>query len=147
MDGLYAAADEVLGSLKEGVFESVFSGVGNLTGLAFRGKLHPEGPSPYLDDASQREGATSDGGGFGAEKAPLPGAGSGSETERYERAKAQLDEWAGIAGRGAVDRLLADADGLLGPLRVSERFRMVLAQWLGEHPGDWRGAWAVRGDR
>ncbi len=66
--------------------------------------------------------------------------------ERYERAAAQLDEWAGIAGFDAVDRLLADADGLLGPLRVSERFRMVLAQWLGEHPGDWRGAWAVRGE-
>ncbi|WP_395474231.1 hypothetical protein [Saccharopolyspora spinosa] len=64
--------------------------------------------------------------------------------ERYERAKAQLDEWAGIAGRGAVDRLLADADGILGPLAVSERFRMVLVQWLGEHPGDWRGAQAVR---
>ncbi len=64
--------------------------------------------------------------------------------ERYERAKAQLDEWPRIAGRGAVDRLLADADGILGPLAVSKRFRMVLAQWLGEHPGDWRGAQAVR---
>ncbi|WP_395474518.1 hypothetical protein [Saccharopolyspora spinosa] len=67
-------------SVTAGVFESVFSGAGNLAGLAFRGKLHPEGPSPYLDDTSQREGATADGGGFGAEKAPLPGAGSGSET-------------------------------------------------------------------
>ncbi|WP_395474750.1 hypothetical protein [Saccharopolyspora spinosa] len=66
--------------------------------------------------------------------------------ERYERAEAQLDEWSGIAGRGAVDRLLADADGILGPLAVSERFRMVLAQWLGEYPGDWRGAQAVRGE-
>ncbi len=66
--------------------------------------------------------------------------------ERYERAKAQLDEWAGIAGRRARDRLLADADGILGPLAVSGRFRVVLAQWLGEHPGDWRGAQAVRGN-
>ncbi len=64
--------------------------------------------------------------------------------ERYERAEAQLHEWAGIAGRGAVDRLLADADRILGPLTVSEQFRNVLAHWLGEHPGDWRGAQAVR---
>ncbi|WP_395474325.1 hypothetical protein [Saccharopolyspora spinosa] len=67
-------------SVTAGVFESVFSGVGNLAGLALRGKLHPEGPSPYLDDTSQREGATADGGGFGAEKAPLLGIGSGSQT-------------------------------------------------------------------
>ncbi len=66
-------------SVTAGVFESVFSGVGNLAGLVWRGKLHPEGPSPYLDDTSQREG-DSDGGGFGAEKAPLLGAGSGSQT-------------------------------------------------------------------
>ncbi|WP_394378438.1 hypothetical protein [Saccharopolyspora spinosa] len=66
-------------SVTAGVFESVFSGVGNLAGLALRGKLHPEGPSPYLDDTSQREG-DSDGGGFGAEKAPLLGIGSGSQT-------------------------------------------------------------------
>ncbi|WP_394378786.1 hypothetical protein [Saccharopolyspora spinosa] len=70
-------------SVTAGVFESVFSGVGNLAGLVWRGKLHPEGPSPYLDDTSRREGTTTettDGGGFGAEKAPLLGAGSGSQT-------------------------------------------------------------------
>ncbi|MEV5544018.1 hypothetical protein AB0L13_45185, partial [Saccharopolyspora shandongensis] len=61
-------------------------------------------------------------------------------------AAAQLDEWEGIAGREAVDGLLADADGILGPLKVSERFRTVLARWLGEHPGDWRGAHGVRAD-
>ncbi|WP_395474658.1 hypothetical protein [Saccharopolyspora spinosa] len=33
-------------SVTAGVFESVFSGVGNLAGLVWRGKLHPEGPSP-----------------------------------------------------------------------------------------------------
>ncbi|WP_395475318.1 hypothetical protein [Saccharopolyspora spinosa] len=66
-------------SVTAGVFESVFSGVGNLTGLVMRGKLHPEGPSPYLDDTSRHEG-DSDGGGFGAEKTPLPGTGSGSQT-------------------------------------------------------------------
>ncbi|WP_395474868.1 hypothetical protein [Saccharopolyspora spinosa] len=70
-------------SVTAGVFESVFSGVGNLAGLVWRGKLHPEGPSPYLDDTSRREGdsaETTDGGGFGAEKTPLPGTGSGSQT-------------------------------------------------------------------
>ncbi|WP_394378753.1 hypothetical protein [Saccharopolyspora spinosa] len=67
-------------SVTAGVFESVFSGVGNLTGLVMRGKLHPEGPSPYLDDTSRGEGDSDDGGGFGAEKTPLPGAGSGSQT-------------------------------------------------------------------
>ncbi|SDZ48294.1 hypothetical protein SAMN05216215_10809, partial [Saccharopolyspora shandongensis] len=61
-------------------------------------------------------------------------------------AAAQLGEWAGIAGRDAVDRLLAAADGILGPLKVSERFRTVLAHWLGEHPGDWHGAQAVRAE-
>ncbi len=66
--------------------------------------------------------------------------------ERYERAQAQLDEWAGIAGREAVADLLADADGILGPLKVSEQFRVVLAQWLGEHPGDWRGAQTMRAE-
>ncbi|WP_395474439.1 hypothetical protein [Saccharopolyspora spinosa] len=66
-------------SVTAGVFESVFSGVGNLAGLVWRGKLHPEGPSPYLDDTSQREGTTTDGGGFDDEKAPLLGAGSGSQ--------------------------------------------------------------------
>ncbi|WP_395474710.1 hypothetical protein [Saccharopolyspora spinosa] len=40
-------------SVTAGVFESVFSGVGNLAGLVWRGKLHPEGPSPYLDDTSR----------------------------------------------------------------------------------------------
>ncbi|WP_395474544.1 hypothetical protein [Saccharopolyspora spinosa] len=70
-------------SVTAGVFESVFSGVGNLAGLVWRGKLHPEGPSPYLDDTSQREGdsaETTDGGGFGAEKTPLLGTGAGSQT-------------------------------------------------------------------
>ncbi|WP_395475257.1 hypothetical protein [Saccharopolyspora spinosa] len=70
-------------SVTAGVFESVFSGVGNLAGLVWRGKLHPQGPSPYLDDTSRHEGTTTettDGGGFGAEKAPLLGAGSGSQT-------------------------------------------------------------------
>ncbi|WP_148272128.1 hypothetical protein [Saccharopolyspora spinosa] len=66
--------------------------------------------------------------------------------KRYKLAEAQLDEWAGIAGRAVVAGLLADADGVLGPLKVSRRFRVVLAQWLGEHPGDWRGAQAVRGE-
>ncbi|MEV0057478.1 hypothetical protein AB0H34_44195, partial [Saccharopolyspora shandongensis] len=59
-------------------------------------------------------------------------------------AVAQLDEWAGIAGREAVGRLLADADGILGPLKVSERFRTMLAHWLSEHLDDWHGAQAVR---
>ncbi|QIZ37300.1 hypothetical protein [Saccharopolyspora sp. ASAGF58] len=66
------------------------------------------------------------------------------ELTRYVRAAAQLDKWAGIVGRDAVDRLLADADMVLGPLRVSKWFRTVLAQWLGEHPGDWRGAQNIR---
>ncbi|WP_168588078.1 hypothetical protein [Saccharopolyspora sp. ASAGF58] len=65
--------------------------------------------------------------------------------EWYERDATRLDKWAGIVGRDAVDRLLADADMVLGSLRVSLRFRTVLAQWLGEHPGDRRGAQAVRG--
>ncbi|MGW3473559.1 hypothetical protein ACWDKQ_35095, partial [Saccharopolyspora sp. NPDC000995] len=64
--------------------------------------------------------------------------------ERYERAAAQMHEWVGIAGHDAVHRLLADADGILGPLRVSWQFRNVLAHWLGENPGDWHGAQAVR---
>ncbi len=63
-----------------GVFESVFSGVGTMSGLAWRGKLHPEGPSPYLDVTSRREGGSDDGGGFDGEKAPLLGTGSGSQT-------------------------------------------------------------------
>ncbi|WP_394378118.1 hypothetical protein [Saccharopolyspora spinosa] len=70
-------------SVTAGVFESVFSGVGNLAGLVWRGRLVPEGPSPYLDDTSRREGTatdTTDGGGFGDEKAPLLGTGSGSQT-------------------------------------------------------------------
>ncbi|MGW3473660.1 hypothetical protein ACWDKQ_35670, partial [Saccharopolyspora sp. NPDC000995] len=67
-------------SVTAGVSESVFSGVGNLTGLAWRGKLHPQGPSPYLDDTSRREDTTTDGGGLDEEKTPLPGAGSGSQT-------------------------------------------------------------------
>ncbi|MGW3473767.1 hypothetical protein ACWDKQ_36240, partial [Saccharopolyspora sp. NPDC000995] len=66
--------------------------------------------------------------------------------ERYERAAAQMHEWGGIVGREAVDRLLADADGILGPLRVSWRFRNVLAQWLGENPGDLHGAQEVRAE-
>ncbi|WP_190812992.1 WXG100-like domain-containing protein [Saccharopolyspora pogona] len=60
-------------------------------------------------------------------------------------AAAQLDEWAGVAGRDAVDRLLVVADGILGPLKASGRFRVVLAHWLGEHPGDWQGVQVVRG--
>ncbi|MEV0057479.1 hypothetical protein AB0H34_44200, partial [Saccharopolyspora shandongensis] len=63
--------------------------------------------------------------------------------ERHERAAARLRGWRETAGPD-VARLLADADGILGPLKVSERFRDVLAHWLGEHPGDWRGAQAVR---
>ncbi|WP_190823649.1 hypothetical protein [Saccharopolyspora pogona] len=66
--------------------------------------------------------------------------------ERYERTEAQLREWYEIAGFDAVARLLADAERILGPLKVSERFRNVLAQWLGEHPGDWHGAQAVRAE-
>ncbi|WP_263399534.1 WXG100-like domain-containing protein [Saccharopolyspora pogona] len=67
-------------SVTAGFFESVFSGVGNLAGLAWRGKLHPEGPSPYLEGTSRREGTTTDGGGFDEEKTPLLGTGSGSQT-------------------------------------------------------------------
>ncbi|MGW3473776.1 hypothetical protein ACWDKQ_36285, partial [Saccharopolyspora sp. NPDC000995] len=66
-------------SVTAGVSESVFSGVGNLTGLAWRGKLHPQGPSPYLDDTSRRPDTTTDGGGLNEEKTPLPGAGPGSQ--------------------------------------------------------------------
>ncbi|WP_190823632.1 WXG100-like domain-containing protein [Saccharopolyspora pogona] len=66
--------------------------------------------------------------------------------ERYVRAAAQLDEWTGIAGRDAVARLLVDADGILGPLKVSGRFGVVLAHWLGEHSRDWHGAQAVRAE-
>ncbi|WP_190823647.1 hypothetical protein [Saccharopolyspora pogona] len=67
-------------SVTAGFFESVFSGVGNLAGLALRGKLHPEGPSPYLEGTGRREGTTTDGGGFDEEKTPLLGIGSGSQT-------------------------------------------------------------------
>ncbi|WP_168589692.1 hypothetical protein [Saccharopolyspora sp. ASAGF58] len=67
-------------SLTAGLFETVFSGVGNLAGLALRGKLHPEGPSPYLEGTGGGGGGSDDGGGSGGEKTPLPGAGSGSQT-------------------------------------------------------------------
>ncbi len=67
-------------ALSAGGSESVAGGVGNLAGLALRGKLHPDGPSPYLDDTSRREGATTEGGGFDEEKTPLLGIGSGSQT-------------------------------------------------------------------
>ncbi|WP_223838288.1 WXG100-like domain-containing protein [Saccharopolyspora pogona] len=66
-------------ALSAGGSESVAGGVGNLTGLAWRGKLHPDGPSPYLDGTG-REDATTEGGGFDGEKAPLRGRGSGSQT-------------------------------------------------------------------
>ncbi|MGW3472854.1 WXG100-like domain-containing protein, partial [Saccharopolyspora sp. NPDC000995] len=67
-------------SVTAGVSESVSSGVGNLAGLAWRGKLHPQGPSPYLDDTSRRPDTTTDGGGFDGEKTPLLGIGPGSQT-------------------------------------------------------------------
>ncbi|MGI8306455.1 hypothetical protein [Saccharopolyspora hattusasensis] len=67
-------------SLTAGFFETVFSGVGNLAGLALRGKLHPEGPSPYLESTGRGGDGSDDGGGTGGEKTPLPGAGSGSQT-------------------------------------------------------------------
>ncbi|MGI8307259.1 protein-glutamine glutaminase family protein [Saccharopolyspora hattusasensis] len=67
-------------SLTAGLFETVFSGVGNLAGLALRGKLHPEGPSPYLESTGGGGDGSDDGGGSGGEKAPLLGAGSGSQT-------------------------------------------------------------------
>ncbi|WP_223838285.1 WXG100-like domain-containing protein [Saccharopolyspora pogona] len=66
--------------LTAGAFETVFSGLGTLAGLALRGKLHPEGPSPNLDGTSRGDGGTTDGGGFGGEKTPLLGIGSGSQT-------------------------------------------------------------------
>ncbi|MGW3473634.1 hypothetical protein ACWDKQ_35525, partial [Saccharopolyspora sp. NPDC000995] len=66
--------------------------------------------------------------------------------QRYARAAAELEEWAGFVGRDAVDRLLADADVVLGPLKASERFRNVLAHWMGEHPSDWSGVQAVRAE-
>ncbi|MGW3473645.1 hypothetical protein ACWDKQ_35595, partial [Saccharopolyspora sp. NPDC000995] len=78
---------------------------------------------------------------------PGDGVGMVELEERFHEltAAAQLHEWEGVAGRDAVDRLLADADGILGPLKASDRFRVVLAHWLGEHPGDWQGAQVVRG--
>ncbi|MGI8306494.1 hypothetical protein [Saccharopolyspora hattusasensis] len=84
-EALYAAAtgQEVTWnpfSLTAGLFETVFSGVGNLAGLALRGKLHPEGPSPYLEGTGGGGDGSDDGGGSGGEKAPLLGAGSGSQT-------------------------------------------------------------------
>ncbi|MGW3473728.1 hypothetical protein ACWDKQ_36030, partial [Saccharopolyspora sp. NPDC000995] len=79
---------------------------------------------------------------------PGDGVGVVALEERFHEltAAAQLHEWEGVAGRDAVDRLLADADGILGPLKASDRFRVVLAHWLGEHPGDWRGAQALRAE-
>ncbi|MGI8310073.1 hypothetical protein [Saccharopolyspora hattusasensis] len=67
-------------SLSAGGFETVFSGVGTLAGLALRGKLHPEGPSPYLEGTGRGDGRSDDGGGSGGKKTPLPGTGSGSQT-------------------------------------------------------------------
>ncbi|WP_190822923.1 WXG100-like domain-containing protein [Saccharopolyspora pogona] len=67
-------------SVTAGAFETVFSGLGNLAGLAWRGKLHPDGPSPYLDGTGRGEGGSDDGGGFDEEKTPLLGIGSGSQT-------------------------------------------------------------------
>ncbi|WP_190824655.1 hypothetical protein [Saccharopolyspora pogona] len=84
-DVLYQAAmgGEVtwnLFSVTAGLSESVFSGMGTVAGLVLRGKLHPDGPSPYLEGTSRREGTTTDGGGFDEEKTPLLGTGSGSQT-------------------------------------------------------------------
>ncbi|MGI8311894.1 hypothetical protein [Saccharopolyspora hattusasensis] len=67
-------------SLSAGGFETVFSGLGTLAGLALRGKLHPEGPSPYLEDTGGGGGGSDDGGGSGGEKTPLLGIGSRSQT-------------------------------------------------------------------
>ncbi|QIZ37112.1 hypothetical protein [Saccharopolyspora sp. ASAGF58] len=66
-------------SLSAGGFETVFSGVGTLAGLALRGKLHPEGPSPYLEGTGRGADTTTDGGGSD-EKTPLLGIGSRSQT-------------------------------------------------------------------
>ncbi|WP_168589689.1 hypothetical protein [Saccharopolyspora sp. ASAGF58] len=67
-------------SLTAGGFETVFSGLGTLAGLALRGKLHPQGPSPYLEGTGRGGDGSDDGGGSGEEKTPPPGIGSGSQT-------------------------------------------------------------------
>ncbi|WP_190812359.1 WXG100-like domain-containing protein [Saccharopolyspora pogona] len=77
-----APVDWNLWALTAGASESVLSALGTVAGLLWRGKLHPDGPSPYLEGTGRREGTTTDGGGFAEEKTPLLGTGSGSQTGR-----------------------------------------------------------------
>ncbi|WP_449619136.1 WXG100-like domain-containing protein [Saccharopolyspora pogona] len=67
-------------SVTAGFFESVFSGVGTVAGLALRGKLVPEGPSPYLNDTGHSGKGSANGDAVGGEETLLREKGSESQT-------------------------------------------------------------------
>ncbi|PKW18017.1 hypothetical protein A8926_6066 [Saccharopolyspora spinosa] len=67
-------------SVTAGFFESVFSGVGRVAGLASRGRLVPDGPSPYLNDTGHSGKGGANGDAADGEESPLLEKGSGSQT-------------------------------------------------------------------
>ncbi|MGW3471507.1 hypothetical protein ACWDKQ_24305 [Saccharopolyspora sp. NPDC000995] len=67
-------------SVTAGFFESVSSGVGTVAGLALRGKLVPEGPSPYLNDTGHSGKGSANGDAAGRKESLLLEKGSESQT-------------------------------------------------------------------